>query len=321
MCKRSVARFNSSKRTKQESCSYTQGPLDDTFGQHRAFPLDAAPLTGEDAKVYEYLRSVRQEAETDAPVHSVARPPHVSSMPRVTGSPQLPAEYVQLVISRLEQEKLANGQRLAQNGAIEAGSIIVDAEEIERGTEEALAGAEEAMAGAEEIMAGAEEIIGQTYPDSRPLHENSQVSVPQLQTGSELPQTVPEFPEVPQSAGAWRSFVLSLSPPPIDYFNTVLEHATIIKLIVYYTKWLLVSMPPTLAQWIFVTFVRLDNGLDHTEMALVRDLGRKARKLRTKFIEGKKEGLEIPQVAEETVDMILAVVGVYYGQRDLLNEE
>lgn len=68
-------------------------------------------------------------------------------------------------------------------------------------------------------------------------------------------------------------------------------------------------MPSTAAAWLWRVFVRLDRGLDHTEVALVRELGNKARRLREKAA---------PERAPEMVDRVLAVVGGYYGQRDLL---
>ncbi|SGZ47347.1 CIC11C00000003383 [Sungouiella intermedia] len=284
MCKRSVARFNGSdKRPKKETLTYTQGPLDEKFGQHAAFPLDAAVqgTCKQDSSVFDYLASVRKEAEADAAVHFVSRDPEELTQPEASKSTKLSPEYVKMVMTRLEEAKLAN------KNEIQVGEIELDCSEIEGDIED------------------------DADLDVHDLNVNVDVEV-------EEPDDLEPQMEVPQSAAAWRSLVFSQSPPPTSFFNTRLEHTTIIKLIVYYTKWLLVSMPATLMEWIFVTFVRLDNGLDHTEMSLVRDLGRKARKLRTKFLEGKSEGLSIPAVAEETVDMILAVVGVYYGQRDLL---
>ncbi|QBM89624.1 Survival motor neuron SMN interacting protein 1 SIP1 [Metschnikowia aff. pulcherrima] len=123
---------------------------------------------------------------------------------------------------------------------------------------------------------------------------------------------------VPESAGKWRELVLNTPAPPQEYFQSTLEHPTVIKLVVYYTKWLLGSMPENLADWIFATFVRLDNGLDHQELAIVRALGIKAQKLREKLIEAATQGTEISHVALLCVDMVLAVVSHYYRQRDLV---
>lgn len=304
MCKRSVARFNSNKRPKRETCNYTQGPLDETFGQHSAFPLDSVPGEGEDANVYQYLKLVRQEAEEDAAVHFVKREAEGSEPVRREKSIQLLEEYVALVLLRLlsQKEHISKLQETSL-GAVDLRSIIVDAE---RSDGESLT---ENGPELEEIQPSLEnqELTSEVHEESSEFAENHTY-------------TSSEYPPIPETASAWRSLVLTLVPPPLGFFTDILEHATIIKLIVYYTKWLLVLMSPTLGEWIFITFVRLDNGLDHTELALVRDLGRKAKKLRTKFLEGKKEGVEIPKTAEETVDMILAVVGSYFGQRDLLME-
>lgn len=285
MCKRSVASFHSNKRPKRETL-YTQGPLDEKFGQHAAFPLDSASAREcNDSSVFDYLAEVRKEAESDASVHFISRNIERKTHSNTPKTTQLSPQYVKMVIDRLEQEKLANKRQVVQKMPLDWCEIDEDA--------------------------------GEYHVDSK---DDGDVRV-NVNVEVEEPDDQKPAMEVPQSASAWRNVVFSQSPPPISFFNVTLEHATIIKLIVYYTKWLLVSMPSTLTEWIFITFVRLDNGLDHTEMSLVRDLGRKARKLRTKFLEGKNEGLSIPAVAEETVDMILAVVGVYYGQRDLLVDE
>ncbi|KAM9896489.1 hypothetical protein OXX79_007443 [Metschnikowia pulcherrima] len=123
---------------------------------------------------------------------------------------------------------------------------------------------------------------------------------------------------VPESAGKWRELVFNTPAPSQEYFQSTLEHPTVIKLVVYYTKWLSGSMPENLADWIFATFVRLDNGLDHQELAIVRALGIKAQKLREKLIEAATQGTEISHVASSCVDMVLVVVSHYYRQRDLV---
>lgn len=308
MCKRAVASYNNEKRhCKSEPAAYTQGPLDEKFGQHRAFPLDGSHV-GEDASVYAYLASVRKEAEADLPVHfvdrDVANAVPVERRSRVQLSPQ----YVEKVMERLLQAKeaslrLGQAQAEAPFGQIQLGTIELDCENLE-------------TVGADVVESGEIGVADQTEEH---VPENGSAAA---QTNSRSSNgEVNAFPQIPQSATQWRALVFTLGPPAQEFFHTQLEHPTVIKLIVYYTKWLLVSMPTTLAEWIFATFVRLDSGLDYTELSLVRDLGLKARKLRAKFIAGKQDGLSVPEVAQDTVDMILAVVGTYYGQRDLLVED
>ncbi|KAJ8143905.1 hypothetical protein OY671_002980 [Metschnikowia pulcherrima] len=146
------------------------------------------------------------------------------------------------------------------------------------------------------------------------IHENSKSMDTPESTTAQTSQirTVPEF------AGKWRELVFNTPAPPQEYFQSTLEHPTVIKLVVYYTKWLSGSMPENLTDWIFATFVRLDNGLDHQELAIVRALGIKAQKLREKLIEAAAQGTEISHVASRCVDMVLAVVSHYYRQRDLV---
>ncbi|KAM9920419.1 hypothetical protein OXX59_007233 [Metschnikowia pulcherrima] len=146
------------------------------------------------------------------------------------------------------------------------------------------------------------------------VHENSKsMDMPESTTVQ-----TSQIHTVPESAGKWRELVFNTPAPPQEYFQSTLEHPTVIKLVVYYTKWLSGSMPENLADWIFATFVRLDNGLDHQELAIVRALGIKAQKLREKLIEAATQGTEISHVASSCVDMVLAVVSHYYRQRDLV---
>lgn len=310
MCKRTVTAHSSGlKRLKKETSTYTQGPLDEKFGQHRAFPLDGAPSQGKESSVYEYLASVRKEAESDSPVHFVTRKTLRLTPRQIRKTTELSSKYVNMVMRRLQQEKQAH----QQDHEIQLETIELDFDDGIDITERL-----EEVESQDDIQ-----INALNHQESFETEQHHQIPTEcGLQDESESErENGSDLPAVPQSAGQWRSLVFSQSPPPMEFFTSSLQHATIIKLIVYYTKWLLVSMPATLAEWIFMTFVRLDNGLDHTELSLVRDLGRKARKLRAKFAEGKKEGVSIPNIAEDTVDMILAVVGTYYGQRDLLVDE
>lgn len=141
-----------------------------------------------------------------------------------------------------------------------------------------------------------------------------------------------DFPPVPQSAANWRSFVFQNDPPPIEYFYVMLDHPTIIKLVVYFTKWISINSPETLSKWIFSVFLRLDNPLEYTESSIIRDLGKKARKLSDKVrsrnndndndsddnIGDANDNFSAPPVAVYTIELILVVIGEYYGQKDLL---
>lgn len=230
------------KRQKVEEKSYTQGPLDEEFGQHSAFPIGNS---SENDEVYEYLRSVRREAEADKSFHFVERTEKEEKEESAQLMMIVPQETIDKIMDTFKAQKQARDERLEQEEN-------EDAEE-------------------------------KTF-------------------------------QVPESAALWRKKVFSEQPDP--QFLDFLEHTTIIKLIVYYTKWLLASLPEELGKWIFLTLLRLDSDLDHRETAIVRDLGKKAVKIRAKLEE--LEGSHA--VCEYITDMTLVIVAIHFRQRDLLTK-
>lgn len=228
----------SRKRQKVEEPSfrYTQGPLDDEFGQHGAFPLNNIDS---DDLVYRYLMSVREEARADRLFHFVERPKRE-------------------INSESSQEEQ-----------------IVPQEKVDE-----FMGSFKVLKEAREIRLERSEFDYNCF--------------------------------IPNSAAQWRKRVFTEQPDA--NFLEILDHTTIVKLIVYYTKWLLMNMPDELGKWIFITFVRLDRDLEHKEMAIVRDLAKKATKVRAKL-----DGLaDVSPVTQHIVDMILSIVAMHFGQRDLL---
>lgn len=118
---------------------------------------------------------------------------------------------------------------------------------------------------------------------------------------------------LPETAVLWRKYILENEPYPIQTFYTTIDRSTIFKLIVYFTKWLSVSTTSNLSKWIYTVFLRIDNLLDPNECSVIRDLGKKAVKLAPRLTADNST-----DVSHYTVDMIIAIVGNYYGQRDLL---
>lgn len=119
---------------------------------------------------------------------------------------------------------------------------------------------------------------------------------------------------IPGTTSEWRKFLLE-EPPDIGYFYMVLDRQAVFKLIVYITRWLSVSSRPTLSQWIWKLFLRIDNTLDANECSTIRDLGKKASKIKLRQIELDNEA---DAISKYTVDLVLVIVGRYYGQLDLL---
>lgn len=294
----------------------THGPLDKSFGQHSAFPPPDSPLP-----LWDYLADVRREAEFDRVCHFV---PRVSERgggeARVStaslrlgaggdsvgnaisndtdpGACLIDSEYVRKILDRL----MAAKSEFAECGV----EISVDFDVTNTCEPEGYEGEGIEIEEMEEMEEMEEGIEGHEseVSESQPLVYPESLSKPPSVTTSPF--------IIPPSAAKWREAVFSSPPPPQHLFQQSLDHPTVIKLIVYYTRWLLASMPPCVEQWIWATFVRLDNGLDHCEIAIVRDLGRKASKLRLKAVAAQNS---YPTV----YDVILAVVGDYYGQKDLL---
>lgn len=322
---------NGTKRSKGESLigKYTQGPLDHVFGQHAAFPIQ------ENAQdpVYEYLAGVRREAECTgvffAPKKATARPPEQE---RARAIP-LGAAFIEGVVSQLVAEKAENGLPEQEiQVSVESDESEQDDEEqneledLEQNELDDQDGELEDQDELEDQEQGPVQSKDESQGDQISRHESkSENAVSDLQKTEQE-----DLMQVPQSANAWRTLVFS-SPPPKDFFAR-LEHPTVIKLVVYFTRWLLPSMPASASEWLWQVFVRLDCGLVHTELAIVRDLGLKAKKLRLKHQEQKgsdQEGeskittedcLDVRENPgpSETIDRVLAVVGSYYGQRDLL---
>lgn len=219
--------------------SYTKGPLDETFGQHAAFPINDPDQ--EQSEVHLYLQKVRQEALNDRSFYYVEKKP-ASAIACTT-----PAETSPPIINESWRNNLMTKFMVLKSSLAESPSF------------------------------------GDT---------------------SSIP--------VPQSATTWRAYVFENPPPSIGFFYHSLDHLLLIKLIVYFTKWLSANIPDTLSQWIFIVFLRLDNVLDSTETSIIRDFGKKARKL------ADKRTTVGSTVGNYTIDMVLVIVSDYYGQKDIL---
>lgn len=261
------------------SSLHTAGPLDETFGQHAAFPIITTDLeeNGHDKyttfQVNNYLHKVRQEAENDKCFHYTDRDKqdikhtHEMEIDEKLSSVHIDKKWSQQLMSKF----LSLKQIIKQETSI--------------------------------------------CQNSKASHFDNMI--------------------IPQSASAWRTFILQNLPPSVEFFYAKLDHPTIIKLIIYFTKWLSINTPESLSKWIFIVFLRLDNLLDYTETSIVRDLGKKARKLADKIHNNEQEERDTEDdtnkdyvenlanrtpssIAMYTIDMVLVIVGEYYGQKDLL---
>ncbi|KAK6203409.1 uncharacterized protein RJT21DRAFT_2752 [Scheffersomyces amazonensis] len=118
---------------------------------------------------------------------------------------------------------------------------------------------------------------------------------------------------IPETAAECRKYMLEHDPPSIDYFYQEIDRATIFKHLIYYTKWLSKNTNEYLTKWIWISFLRIDDVLEANECSIVRDLAKKALKIISKVPQH-----ELDANTSFTIDMILALVSQYYGQKDLL---
>lgn len=251
--------------------SFTQGPLDATFGQHAAFPvtqLDEAtdPLTD---SVQSYLESVRREAEKDQCIYYT----HISQNP--------PPE---------------DNENEAIKDSKEECTIAVESDNNEIWRTELM----------EEFLRLKADV--EIYLQSlRVQPDHSSENQPEAEANTEIPFDIPE------TATAWRQYIINNPPPSIEFFFLHLNRPTIIKLLIYASKWLSANSNENLSMWIFLLFLRLDSLLDHIDCSIVRDLAKKAIK-----IKANTNPQDINDVSKYTIDMVIVIVGEYYRQRDLL---
>lgn len=105
------------------------------------------------------------------------------------------------------------------------------------------------------------------------------------------------------------------SPPDINYVIYALDRKMCFDILVELTKRLSITMKETFGQWIWKLFLKLDNLLEASECSILRELAKTAMKLKSKLDESSTVENSI---ARFTFDMIVVIVGTYYGQSDLL---
>ncbi|CUM45119.1 uncharacterized protein AC631_00934 [Debaryomyces fabryi] len=264
----------------QDVRSFTQGPLDATFGQHAAFPLTQSheitdPITD---SVQSYLETVRREAEKDQCIYFANRDSQESTKNENVDENETKNETKSLESNRKDPE---------------VAITIIENQIWKKELIEEFLHLKEAV-----------ELYAQSLK-LQPSHISENVS--EVETYNEIPF------DIPQTATAWRQYIMNNHPPPIKFFFIHLNRPTIIKLLIYVTKWLSANSNENLSKWIFLLFLRLDNLLDHIDCSIVRDLAKKAIKIKVNT-----DPQDINDVSNYTIDMVIVIVGEYYRQRDLL---
>lgn len=117
----------------------------------------------------------------------------------------------------------------------------------------------------------------------------------------------------PDTSVEWRTLIMGSEPPEHTYFMA-LTHSSVVKLIVYATKWLSAKTSPNLSLWLFTLLVRLDTPLDYSETAVLRETAKKAIRIYT------RANHQLDSTTKYTFAYLVAIIGIYYGQQDLLHE-
>lgn len=240
---------------------YTQGPLDDAFGQHPVFPLNSS-LRQEASvlrEVMEYISGVRLEARNDAPVHFVSK------------DDSTPNENVS------KHEDIMLTQALDQSSR--------EASEWQKAVLNQFLDLKEDIA---LYITERKQQLEQATKEAKSLYQ------------------------VCSTSAEWRKLILNEPPPLIDFFYFCIVHSDVIKLVIYLTKWLSSNVTNNLSKWIFILLLRLDSTLDHNDCAVVRDLAKKALKIKG------KGSAQFNETTTFTLDFIIYIVAIYFGQKDLI---
>lgn len=114
--------------------------------------------------------------------------------------------------------------------------------------------------------------------------------------------------ELPKTAKEWKKFIWEVSCEK-EYVAQIIEEDEHIKLIVYLGKWLGITIDENYEQWIFSILAAIEEVLTSSEISVLRQLSKKARR-------------QLEQTGDETGvhARILSIIGVFYKQRDLIKK-
>lgn len=240
---------------------YTQGPLDDAFGQHPVFPLshslrqEASVLR----EVMEYISGVRLEARNDASIHFASK------------------------IERKPNENFPKHEDMRLTQTLEKSTR--EPTEWQKSVMNQFLNLKEDIA---LYITERNQLLEQAKKEARSLYQ------------------------VCSTSAEWRKLILNEPPPLIDFFYFCIVHSDVIKLVIYLTKWLSSNVASNLSKWIFVLLLRLDSTLDHNDCAVVRELAKKALKIK------EKGSAQLNETTLFTLDFIVYIVATYFGQKDLI---
>ncbi|GME91326.1 unnamed protein product [Ambrosiozyma monospora] len=116
--------------------------------------------------------------------------------------------------------------------------------------------------------------------------------------------------DLPKTQKEWKQFIFE-NQPTDELIAQIIEENEVIKLIVYFTKWLNTKVNENFASWIFRILESIDDVLDGSDLSVIRALGKKAKK---------QSGNDLDEINSTIMKRILFAIAGYYGQRDLIME-
>lgn len=147
----------------------------------------------------------------------------------------------------------------------------------------------------EELIAYQNDIIEKFKAQRASLPENGELDIPS------------DF-IFPENFTEWRRFVMT-NQPVVSLISNF-DHELTMRLIIYCTRWLNNNIPEQISTWIFALLVKLDDILESSDAATVRDLAVRAKKINAK-------GDVVGETTRATNDFIILIVSMFFGQRDL----
>ncbi|ESX01978.1 hypothetical protein KL918_005029 [Ogataea parapolymorpha] len=115
--------------------------------------------------------------------------------------------------------------------------------------------------------------------------------------------------DLPQNQKEWKYLIFN-NEPSFGITAQIVEENVNIKLIVYFTKWLNRDINVCFEQWIFHMLYATDTVMTSSNMSVMRALGKKALKQMAAALDKRNQAI---------MERIVLIIGVIYGQRDLLN--
>lgn len=119
---------------------------------------------------------------------------------------------------------------------------------------------------------------------------------------------IPDDFVFPETFTSWRQYCVT-HEPSVELVSN-LDQKLAIKLLMYSTRWLAPKTPKEISQWIYCVLCRVCDPLEAGDVAVLRDLGKRAKQL------AQRE--QLPQVTRFTCQLVLHIVAGAFGQRDLL---